>query len=91
MRAEAAHPTEGFAKGKVMKRAVVLTILCFVVLGLMVFVSGCGFFNQPGQTTAEGHRAHLRMLDVNRQEMIADIDKALLLDRPSRLSDKRMP
>jgi hypothetical protein len=52
---------------------------------------GCGSFAQPGETEAEGRRRHLRNLAVNRQEMMADIDKVLLLDEPSRLTDKRIP
>jgi len=74
-----------------MKRALVLITLSIVLSVLIVAVSGCGFFNQPGKTVEEGHRDHLRMLNVNRQEMMEDIDKALLLERPSRLTDKRIP
>ena len=48
-------------------------------------------FAQPGETEAEGHRRHLRNLSVNQQEMMADIDKVLLFDKPSKLTDKRIP
>ena len=82
---------EGNNKGNMMKRVVVLTVLCFVLYGLILLVSGCAFFDQPGETTAEGNRDHFRTLNVNRQEMMGDVDKALLLDRPSRLTDKRIP
>ena len=51
---------------------------------------GCNF-SQPGETVAEGHRRHLRMARINQQEMMADIDSVLMLDRPSKLTDKRIP
>ena len=59
------------------------TCLCKVVLGVILGVttfllSGCAW-DQLGETTAEGH------------EMLADIDRVLLLDKPSRLTDKRIP
>ncbi len=74
-----------------MKRVSVVTVLLVLLLGAICLSWGCAFFDQPGETAAEGHRNHLRMLNVNRQEMMADIDKALLLDRPSKLTDKRIP
>ncbi len=71
------------------------TCLCKVVLGVILGVttfllSGCAW-DQLGETTAEGHRRHKRVLRINRQEMLADIDRVLLLDKPSRLTDKRIP
>jgi hypothetical protein len=74
-----------------MKRAIVLTVFCIVLCGLILAACGCAFFDKPGETAAEGHRDHLRTLNVNNQEMMEDIDKVLLLDRPSRLTDKRVP
>ena len=47
-------------------------------------------FAQPGETEAEGHRRHQRNLAINRQEMMADIDAFLLLDKPSKLSERRI-
>ena len=46
---------------------------------------------QLGETEAEGRRRHLRNARINRQEMMGDIDRALLLDKPSKLTDKRIP
>ena len=60
---------------------------------LCVFVClpfGCAV-DQLGETRAEGSRRHRRVLRINRQEMMADIDRALLLDQPSKLTDKRIP
>ncbi len=65
--------------------------LCFFVL----LVCGCSKaveqVEQPGETAAEGHRRHKRTFRVNQREMMRDIDKALLLDEPSKLTDKRVP
>ena len=65
----------------------ILAVILWVFL-LMPF--GCAI-DQLGETTAQGHRRHRRVLRINRQEMMADIDRALLLDKPSRLTDKRIP
>lgn len=50
-----------------------------------------GELAQLGETEAEGRRRHLRNLRINRQEMIQDIDRVLLFDKPSKLTDKRIP
>ncbi len=47
-------------------------------------------FARPGETEAECQRRMARIKRINRQEMLADIDKVLLLDKPSTLTDKRM-
>ena len=77
-------------KGKIMKRAF-STILGVILVTLVFWMSGCGgLFTQLGETNAEGHRRHLRNLAVNQQEMMGDIDRVLLLDKPSKLTDKRI-
>jgi hypothetical protein len=48
-------------------------------------------YAQLGETEAEGRRRHIRTSRINRQQMMADIDAVLLLDKPSTLTDKRMP
>jgi hypothetical protein len=69
----------------------VCKVILVVALLVLVFMpSGCSF-SQPGETAAEGHRRHQRVTRINQQEMMADIDKALLLDEPSKLTDKRIP
>ena len=65
-------------------------ILSIVLCSLVLWLGGCRF-EQPGETTAEGRRRHLRNLRVNQQEMIQDIDRAMLMDEPSKLTDKRIP
>lgn len=67
----------------------VVLIAAFLVLVFMPL--GCSSFSQPGETAAEGSRRHDRIARINQQEMMADIDKTLLLDQPSKLSDKRIP
>ena len=68
--------------------------LCKVILGLtfavLVFLPfGCA--SQPGETGAEVNRRHDRVARVNGEEMRSDLDKFLMLDRPSKLTDKRIP
>jgi len=66
-------------------------ILAVILLVLVFMPFGCSSFSQPGETAAEGHRRHHRMARTNQQELMADIDAVLMLDRPSRLTDKRIP
>lgn len=77
-----------------MKSVSVSVCSVILVLALLVLVflpCGCSTFSQPGETAAEGHRRHLRTARINQQEAMADIDAVLMLDRPSRLTDKRIP
>jgi hypothetical protein len=76
-------------KEKIMKKAF-STILGIILVALVFWMSGCGLETQLGETSAEGHRRHLRNLAVNQQEMMGDIDRVLLLDKPSKLTDKRI-
>ncbi|MHC4571839.1 MAG: hypothetical protein ACYS0C_07170 [Planctomycetota bacterium] len=74
-----------------MKNVSVLTILCVLLCALALWLGGCNeLFHQPGETTAEGHRRHLRNLSVNQQNLIRDIDSFMLFDEPSRLTDRRI-
>ncbi|MBP8910101.1 MAG: hypothetical protein KBI32_01195 [Phycisphaerae bacterium] len=57
---------------------------------LVTWLAGCGS-GQPGETRAEVSRRHDRIQRLNASMMRSDMDKALLLDRPSRLTDKRIP
>ena len=73
----------------------VSSILCKMLLtiifcALVFLASGCSS-SQLGETAAEGHRRHQRNLRINNQEMMADIDSFLMLDQPSKLTDKRIP
>ena len=69
-------------------RRVVLVIVLFVFVFLPC---GCRSYEQPGETAAEGRRRHQRALRINQQQMMADLDTLMLLDKPSKLTDKRIP
>ena len=74
-----------------MKSVSIFKVIVIIILCVFVFLPlGCGSW-QPGETAAESKRRHKRVLRINRQEMMADIDKVLLLDKPSKLTEKRMP
>ena len=67
-------------------RLLAVVVLC--LLGMML--SGCSW-QHPGETAGEVNRRHDHVLRLNNQMMLSDIDKVLRLDRPSHLTDKRIP
>jgi hypothetical protein len=67
-------------------KVILTVILCSLIF---MVLSGCTM-SQPGETASDVHRRHLRTLRINQQEMMADIDKVLLLDKPSKLTEKRI-
>jgi protein involved in sex pheromone biosynthesis len=69
-----------------MKRRLILGTL---LLALIFLLSGC--YSQLGETKAEGSRRHARNIKTYKSELSTDIDKILLLDEPSKLSERRMP
>lgn len=65
--------------------------LLTIVLGVFIFaLAGCST-QQPGESALEGDIRHRRMLRLNNQEMMSDIDRFLLTDEPSRLTERRIP
>lgn len=74
-----------------MKRAFVVLILSAVLCSVNFCFIGCRSSDQMGETEAEGHRRHQRNLRLNRKQLMEDIDTVLLLDEPSKLTDKRIP
>jgi len=67
-------------------------VILAIVLFVFVFMPcGCSSYEQMGETTAEGRRRHQRNLRIQRQQLMADLDMLLLLDKPSKLTDKRIP
>ena len=71
--------------------ASVLKAILVVMLAALVFLFvGCST-EQMGETTAQGDIRHQRNVRINQQQLMADIDKTMLLDEPSRLTDKRIP
>lgn len=69
-------------------RKVVLTV---ILTALFLLPCGCSSYEQPGETAAEGSRRHLRNERINQGELMADIDTFMLSDKPSKLTDKRIP
>jgi hypothetical protein len=66
-------------------------VVLVVALAITLVGSGCGPWASPGETAAEANRRRDRTLRVNHSEMMADIDKFLMLDEPSRLTDRDLP
>ncbi len=65
-------------------------ILGILLCALALLAVGCST-SQLGETSAEGHRRHKRVMRLNQQELMSDIDRVFLLDEPSKLTDKRIP
>jgi hypothetical protein len=75
-----------------MKNVSVCKVILVVVLCVLFLVPfGCRSYEQLGETAAEGRRRHKRIARINRQEMMEDLDMLMLLDKPSKLTDKRIP
>lgn len=73
-----------------MKNRVCLILLA-MLLGLILCFAGCSStIIGQGETAAEGHRRHLRQVDIQRQQLADDIDAVLLTDQPTKLSDVRV-
>jgi hypothetical protein len=82
----------GLKEGMMMKNVSICKVILSIILCVFVFLPlGCRSFGQLGETAAESSRRHKRVLRINSQDMMSDIDKVMLLDRPSRLTDKRIP
>jgi len=86
-------PTYRTSKGETMKSGSfsVCSLILSVILCALIFLPCACRCEQLGETAAEGHRRHKRVLRINQQELIEDVDRVLLLDQPSRLTDKRIP
>ena len=65
------------------------TLVAVVCIGALL-LTGCAW-QHPGETRAEVDRRHQRVMRLNNEGMLSDLDRALLLDRPSKLTDKRIP
>ncbi|MHC4759629.1 MAG: hypothetical protein ACYTE8_13355 [Planctomycetota bacterium] len=71
-----------------MKRSLLFVVLSAALLSFILGLFGC---SQPGETVAEGHRRHKRVLSIHQQQLTEDIDKALLIHEPSKLTERRIP
>ena len=72
-------------------RKYIRLILCFflfaILIGSLAAFSGCAQAT-PGETAREVHIRRVGVVKTNWLEMQDDIDAVLMLDKPSRLSDK---
>ncbi len=71
-----------------MKKSIVSAVLGVILTAFLFAGFGC---SQPGETVAEGQRRHIRNARINQQELMQDIDKVLLIDKPSKLTQRRVP
>ena len=71
--------------------SVVKVILTLIVFVFVLLPSGCKSYEQMGETAAEGRRRHIRNSRLNQQELMAYLDAFMLVDKPSKLTDKRIP
>lgn len=83
------------SKRKIMVKSssffVVKAILTVIVFVFILLPSGCKSYEQMGETAAEGRRRHIRNSRLNQQQLMADLDTFMLVDKPSNLTDKRIP
>ena len=62
-------------------------ILCLLLLSVVVScLAGCG--GAPGLTSKDVHRRHVDVVKTDMLQLQDDIDAILMIDRPSRLSEK---
>lgn len=65
--------------------------LCFCLFAILIgSLAACGRIakGSPGETASEVHTRHVGVVKTNWLEIQDDIDAVLMLDKPSRLSDK---
>ncbi len=62
-----------------------LNALAWIFLAAAALIAGCA--GSPGRTVQEIDRRHINTIRTNWIQMQDDLDAALMLDRPSRLSE----
>lgn len=72
-------------------KSFILSLFVFILSVFITLPVGCRSWRGPGETAADARRRHKRVLRINQREMMDDIDKTLFLDKPSKLTDKRIP
>lgn len=68
-----------------MKRNQFTIMILVLVIVAGVLLSGC---SAPGQTSAEVNRRHRDHIQQKMLQMQDDVDAVMMIDQPSRLSDK---
>jgi hypothetical protein len=66
-------------------------LLIIFLFALIAYSGGCQSYAQPGETEDEGRRRHQRVKDLYQQQFMSDLDRAGLLDKPSRATTLRVP
>ena len=66
-------------------RAILFTALFATLLLGTIYISGCA---GQGKTAAELKRERLRTRVADRQAMFDDFETVMMIDRPSKLTDK---
>ena len=72
-------------KKKAISRYFIKTAFCLCVFSVLC-LSGC--MNGPGETSDEIQRRRVRVLKTNTSQIQDDVDAVIMLDKPSKLSDK---
>ena len=72
-----------------MKRKYSSFVLVVLLVAIGLSTAGCGIHGQ-GETPAEGHLRHKRVLENYTQQLADDIDMVLMLDKPSKLNSLRV-
>ncbi len=62
--------------------------LALVLCAVALLSTGCA---GVGETKAEASRRHSRVFRLNTQELGSDVDMVFMLDKPSNLTDRRLP
>ncbi|MDH7600245.1 MAG: hypothetical protein QHH07_11530 [Sedimentisphaerales bacterium] len=71
------------------KRRFQVFLVLLGLIALSIVGTGCG--GGLGETAAEASRRRERIVQINLREMITDIDRVLMLDEPSRLTERDLP
>ena len=71
-----------------MKKMLVSIIVAVTLSALMLSVAGCSL-HQQGETAAEGHRRHLRVSRIAREQLAEDVDAVMMYEQPLKLSEIR--
>jgi hypothetical protein len=74
-----------------MKSVFLCKFVLACVLGALALLPIACNTSQLGETEAEGNRRHRRVHRINQSLLMTDIDRFMLWDEPSRLTDKRIP
>lgn len=76
---------------EVIRNSTLKMVLAVALCALALWLTGCAPYAQPGETEAEGRRRHARGARINQQTMMRDLDRAMLTDKPSKLTNIRIP